>query len=169
MFAFHIKRAASLQSTKASSSLAGVFQQARNGPTSRSVSGLLWKRHQHTAGAALASTMTTTAQPVDLHSHTRPLLAAAALVALAAVTTATTAQCEEEATPPHKKIPLEHFGLTPADVGKENFEEVQASHNVDEMPIYSSDDVAKNNGEDGKPIWMSYGGVVCKFADVEWC
>mmetsp|Transcript_19051 Transcript_19051/g.35436 ORF Transcript_19051/g.35436 Transcript_19051/m.35436 type:complete len:339 (+) Transcript_19051:376-1392(+) len=28
------------------------------------------------------------------------------------------------------------------------------------LPVYRSSDVAKNDGRDGRPIWMSYGGVV---------
>jgi sulfite oxidase len=31
---------------------------------------------------------------------------------------------------------------------------------LDSLPIYSSAEVAANNGKDGSPIWMSYGGVV---------
>lgn len=31
--------------------------------------------------------------------------------------------------------------------------------------IYISDQVAENNGENGKPIWMSYGGIVYDVTD----
>jgi sulfite oxidase len=50
--------------------------------------------------------------------------------------------------------------LTPSHVAKEDFDELQASHDIDKMPVYTLDQVAENNGSDGKPIWMSYGGVV---------
>ena len=55
--------------------------------------------------------------------------------------------------------------LTPAHVAKENFQEVIDSHDVDSMPIYSLEEVAMNNGEDGKPVWMTYGGVVYDVTD----
>ena len=35
----------------------------------------------------------------------------------------------------------------------------------DKLPIYTSAQVAENNGEDGKPVWMSYGGVVYDVTD----
>jgi sulfite oxidase len=28
------------------------------------------------------------------------------------------------------------------------------------LPVYTSDQVAENNGQDGKPVWMTYGGTV---------
>lgn len=55
--------------------------------------------------------------------------------------------------------------LTPAHVAKENFQDVVNSHDVDSMPIYSLEEVSKNNGENGKPVWMTYGGVVYDVTD----
>lgn len=49
---------------------------------------------------------------------------------------------------------------TPSVVASEDIEKVTALHNMDDMPVYSSDQVAENNGQDGKPIWMTYGGIV---------
>lgn len=53
--------------------------------------------------------------------------------------------------------------VSPASVGgKEALEEITSGklHNVEDLPEYSSDEVALNNGTDGHPIWMTYGGVV---------
>lgn len=93
---------------------------------------LVLTRHKQTAAAAAT---------LSSNDTNHAILFTAALLSAAAVT-----QCEEH--------------LNPAEVGKEDFEEVQASHDINKMPEYTSDQVAENNGEDGKPIWMSYGGVV---------
>jgi len=58
-----------------------------------------------------------------------------------------------------------HNELSPANVGGDNIEEVAADHDIDEMPIYTADQVAENNGEDGRPVWMTYGGVVYDVTD----
>jgi cytochrome b involved in lipid metabolism len=50
--------------------------------------------------------------------------------------------------------------LTPSSVAKEDFEAIVESHSEDDLPIYTADDVAENDGTNGKPIWMSYGGIV---------
>ena len=81
-------------------------------------------------------------------------MAILASMALAAVTTTATSlsmsSCESK---PHNE-------LSPANVGRDDNDEVTADHDMDEMPIYTADQVAKNNGEDGRPVWMTYGGVV---------
>ncbi len=62
--------------------------------------------------------------------------------------TAVTASCEQSR-------------FTPTQVATEAFP--TGEKNPDEMeqyPVYTSDQVAENDGTDGKPIWMSYGGVV---------
>jgi sulfite oxidase len=52
-----------------------------------------------------------------------------------------------------------HPSPTPANINlDEKFED--EAPDLDKLPIYTSDQVAINNGKDGKPIWMSYGGVV---------
>lgn len=100
-------------------------------------------RHKHTLAAATLASNTSS----DSQRYGAFLAASgAAVLALATAAAVKTTECEDH--------------LTPADVGKEDFEEVQASHDISKMPEYSSDDVAQNDGEDGKPIWMSYGGVV---------
>lgn len=82
--------------------------------------------------------------PASDESHWR-MTAAAFMAATVAVNNT---QCE---------APKEN---TPSVVGSEDIEEVTALHNMDDLPVYSSDQVAENSGQDGKPIWMTYGGVV---------
>lgn len=75
-----------------------------------------------------------------------PLVAAAAgLLALQ------TSQCEES--------------VTVSRVAHENLEELDASIDFDSLPVYTSEQVAHNNGDDGRPIWMSYGGFVYDVTD----
>jgi cytochrome b involved in lipid metabolism len=50
--------------------------------------------------------------------------------------------------------------LTPSSVAKEDLDAIVEGHNVDELPIYSADEVAQKDGTDGKPIWMTYGGII---------
>jgi cytochrome b involved in lipid metabolism len=57
----------------------------------------------------------------------------------------------------------EHF--TPASVAKENFQDIVNAHDIDSMPVYTAEQVAQNNGTDGTPIWMTYGGVVYDVTD----
>jgi cytochrome b involved in lipid metabolism len=80
-------------------------------------------------------------------------MTAAAVVALAAatvVTTTSTADCHEN---------------TPSVVAEEDLEQVTSLHEMDNLPVYSSDQVAQHNGEDGTRIWMTYGGVVYDVTD----
>lgn len=69
-------------------------------------------------------------------------------------TTKTTTRCESSLD-----------DLTPAHVARENFQEVVSSHDVDSMPVFSLEQVAKNNGEGGSRIWMTYGGIVYDVTD----
>lgn len=50
--------------------------------------------------------------------------------------------------------------VTVSQVAKEDLEELDSSIDFDSLPVYTSEEVAQNNGEDGRPIWMSYGGIV---------
>lgn len=84
-------------------------------------------------------------------SSTRHKLFAA--VAAGVALTVATAACERP-------------NFTPSQVATEEFPTGQ--ENPDEMeqyPVYTSDQVAENDGSDGKPIWMSYGGVVYDVTD----
>lgn len=56
---------------------------------------------------------------------------------------------------------------TPAQVAEEDLDQVVKSNNdeFENYPIYTSEQVAENDGSDGKPIWMSYGGVVYDVTD----
>ena len=46
----------------------------------------------------------------------------------------------------------------PAKAGTDNI--CDEAPSLEELPVYRSSQVAKNDGSDGRPIWMSYGGVV---------
>jgi len=161
MFGFAAKRSLSVPAAaRRSKSLTGFLENINT----------TGRRYQNTAAASLA----TKSDHFDSNNahHQRLIAAAAALLSTAAAvsTLTTTTSCDRRNSTPNapsqdakKSIEvLEHYGLTPADVGKENFEAVQASHDINSMPIYTSDQVAENNGEDGKPIWMSYGGMLYK-------
>ena len=76
--------------------------------------------------------------------------AAAGMIMFSTATAVSTTQCQEN---------------TPSAVAKEDLEEVTAMHNMDTLPVYSSDFVAEHNGEDGTRIWMTYGGVVYDVTD----
>ena len=67
--------------------------------------------------------------------------------------------CETDSTST-SSLPLKSSELTPSSVAKVDLETVIESHSMDDLPIYSADDISKNDGTDGKPIWMSYGGIV---------
>ena len=47
---------------------------------------------------------------------------------------------------------------TPSSVDNDNIEDAPAS--LDHLPEYTLEQVAQNNGENGNPIWVSYGGMV---------
>jgi hypothetical protein len=70
-----------------------------------------------------------------------------------------------EDTPEAKKKGESHFSWTPVQVANENFEEVIQAHRKDSLRIFTSDQVSENDGEDGKPVWMSYGGYVYDVTD----
>lgn len=80
------------------------------------------------------------------------MTAAAAAVALATATVVTTTftHCHEN---------------TPSAVAEEDLEQVTSLHEMDNLPVYSSDQVAQHNGDDGTRIWMTYGGVVYDVTD----
>ena len=52
---------------------------------------------------------------------------------------------------------------TPSGVDKDNIEDAPTS--LDHLPEFTSEQVAKNNGENGTPIWVSYGGMVYDVTD----
>lgn len=115
--------------------------------------------------------------------HTQQRLTAAALLlaggtALAASSAISRADCEGDAGMLHmnqlhenpksplgegkgsKKTSAEQHHWTPAEVAREDFDSVIESHESEGLPVYTSDQVAENDGEEGRPIWMSYGGYV---------
>lgn len=97
----------------------------------------------------------------DREGRIPPLvLAAATLLAAAAASAATTASavtlCDEESS----SSSAHSSSFTPSSVAREDFQAVVSSHNIDDMPVYSAEQLAENDGTDGKPMWMSYGGVI---------
>jgi cytochrome b involved in lipid metabolism len=50
--------------------------------------------------------------------------------------------------------------LSPPVVAKEDFEQIQQLNTIEELPIYTIEQLADQNGENGKSIWMSYGGII---------
>jgi len=79
--------------------------------------------------------------------------AAAAVAALALLAAAGGVTLNEGTVTPH---PGAH--PMPAAAGQDNI--CDDAPSLEELPIYRSSEVAENDGRDGKPIWMSYGGVV---------
>lgn len=51
---------------------------------------------------------------------------------------------------------------TPKDTSEPNDDDntEKEEQNPENLPVYKLSDVALNNGQDGKPIWMTYGGMV---------
>lgn len=154
-------RRSSLLSQKESHSFASFFRRANE----QSIVSVA-RRHRHAAAAALAASATE-----QQNQRTYAVVAVCTLLGMAAVNST---QCEEQ---PQKKKSTkekkkkdkkmtksdgehEHYHLTPADVAVEDFGLVQKSHDIDSMPEFTSQQVAEYDGEDGKPIYMSYGGVV---------
>ena len=113
------------------------------------------RRHQSNLASAARPTMTTLFEQNEdgqilLAWGTMLSAAAAATLALNSIT---------------NKSSCEAPGFTPSSVSNEDFQSVQDGHDIDKMPEYSADEVAANDGTDGKPMWMSYGGVVYDVTD----
>jgi sulfite oxidase len=54
---------------------------------------------------------------------------------------------------------------TPSEVATEDFDQMANGHSESKLPVITADQVAENNGEDDKPVWMSYGGHVYDVTD----
>jgi cytochrome b involved in lipid metabolism len=93
-------------------------------------------------------TFSSTAESIKDYSHSK--LFASVIAGGLALTTATIVACD---------APHPHF--TPVQVGDESFPSAEDHEaEMQKHPIYTSEQVAENDGTDGKPVWMSYGGVV---------
>jgi cytochrome b involved in lipid metabolism len=111
-------------------------------------------------------------QDGDPSFSTSSKVATAAALLAAAVTsgwtfshsTANYTDCRATTRATTKPLPDESH-WTPVRVSTETLQEIVDAHDVDKLPIYTSDQVAERNGEDGKPVWMSYGGVVYNVTD----
>jgi hypothetical protein len=82
----------------------------------------------------------------DFSAHR--LLAAVAALGGVAAAAATVSYCEGH---PH---------FTPSQVAKEAFPTGEDDDEMQKYPVFSSDQVAENDGSDGKPIWMSVGAPI---------
>jgi sulfite oxidase len=85
--------------------------------------------------------------------------------ALVAVMGGLVAVAHADATSATSLCAKRHHHLTPSEVAEESFDEMVKDHGAKELPVYTSDQVAENNGDDGKPTWMSYGGHVYDVTD----
>ena len=109
-----------------------------------------------TRTAASLSTLNVAEGENSKDSYANALLAAAVTMCGLTASVAVTA-CDSSGGHPH---------FTPSQVAKEAYP--SGDENEDEMdkdPVYTSDQVAENDGTDGKPVWMSYGGVVYDVTD----
>ena len=46
---------------------------------------------------------------------------------------------------------------TPASVDKDDLDSME--RDIDTLPVYTMDQVSKNDGTNGNPVWMTYGGA----------
>ena len=102
------------------------------------------------ASTSSSSSSSSSAEGGFSRDFSAPKLVLAAVAALGGAAAAATTVVSCEPAPAHP-----HF--TPSQVGKEAFP-VPGEDYEDEMakyPIFTSDQVAENDGSDGKPIWMS--------------
>jgi hypothetical protein len=128
------------------------------------------RRWMTAAGVSVASQQDTQEK---LKYATAAGLAALGLVFVGSTNDVASAQCgcaEKEKTKnktkkKSKKQKQDDHHWTPAEVAAENFDDVIHSHDMNKFPEYTSDQVAEKDGEDGKPVWMSYGGVVYDVTD----
>lgn len=124
------------------------------------------KRFPSSSGA-MAAMSTTAQQQQDSHyQDSRFYSIATAVVAAATAAGATTflmTSCDSSSAD-YNSLQKEK---TPAKVANDKFEDVvkHSEEIEDNFPIYTSQQVSENDGSDGKPIWMSYGGVVYDVTD----
>lgn len=98
------------------------------------------------------------------HSTSATAVLAASLLAIGA--TLSTVDCEEakkKKKSKKNKKKKQREELSPSKVSDDDIEKSPPS--LEDLPEYTADQVAVNNGDDGKPIWMSYGGVVYDVTD----
>jgi sulfite oxidase len=98
-------------------------------------------------------TLSTTAEGFKDNSKT--WLFVSAIASGLALSTAAAVACDA----PHPHV-------TAAQVAAEAFPTPEDHESeMQKHPIYTSDQVAENDGTNGKPVWMSYGGVVYDVTD----
>jgi hypothetical protein len=97
------------------------------------------------------------------------LAGAAGITIFGTATNTTSVACEQakDDTETATRVPkttLDYLNFdvwTPAIVAREDLMELADEHDdgLEGYPVYTAEQVAENDGTDGKPIWMSYGGV----------
>lgn len=118
--------------------------------------------------SSLSSSLSTTASQNYYENtttqHVLPLFVAALTLGTAVATT-TAVACDAAAA----TMTTTHPHFTPSQVATEPFPTQNDNENEEDEtnnhPVYTSDQVAENDGTNGKPIWMSYGGVVYDVTD----
>lgn len=144
----------------------------------RLVPGTRWPHTHRSAAAAAAigasySSQTPsafsggTSHPSTESTRAYQTAAAAAMTLLAtsggmflssSSSTALTEANDDAHPPPNIAEPHPGAHPIPAKAGTDNI--CDEAPSLEELPVYRSSQVAKNDGSDGRPIWMSYGGVV---------
>lgn len=136
---------------------------SRNLLTSRSVLRCFFGRVQNARTLrTVARTLAVTSESDSSSPSQYGLVSLAALAMLSGGAVVTFTFCEKSAG---NDSDDSNQTFTPSSVAKEDFEELQASHDIDSMPIFTLDELAENNGENGRPVWMSYGGVIYDVTD----
>ena len=86
------------------------------------------------------------------------LLATSGGMFLSSSTSIALTEAHDDAHPANIAEPHPGAHPMPAKAGTDNI--CDEAPSLEELPVYRSSQVAKNDGSDGRPIWMSYGGVV---------
>lgn len=119
-----------------------------------------WKRRVATPRSF---SVVATASTSDQYRDTFSIAALAALVAFSG--TGAVALCEQKQQQKQKKDTETHPHVIPSEVAAEDFEKYEESVDIDAMPLYTSEQVAEHDGQNGASMWMSYGGIVYDVTD----
>lgn len=112
---------------------------------------------------ATAATRLSGGEPRPCGSDTHGALATALVAAAGGL--AVVAHADASSTATSAEAEARHH-WTPSEVAKEDFDDVVQDHGAGKkLPVYTLDQVADNNGDDGKPVWMSYAGHVYDVTD----
>jgi hypothetical protein len=120
--------------------------------------------------ASSSSSSSSTFGQILRHDHvvspTMMIATAALVMTTAAATLVTSAHTTKTANDDNNaSSSSNNHSLTPSQVATVDFDELVSGHSASQMskmPIFTADQVAENNGDDDKPIWVSY-GTCCLF------